>query len=79
MVDEVRRGAPHLEPEELARIFSVEEFEPLARERMPAEGYNFIAGAAGTGDGGSRATSRRTRAGGSGSAGSSTSATSTPP
>ena len=49
MVDEVRRGAPYLEPEELARIFSVEEFEPLARERMPAEGYNFIAGAAGTG------------------------------
>ena len=54
MVDEVRRGAPYLEPEELARIFSVEEFEPLARERMPAEGYNFIAGAAGTGIGGSR-------------------------
>ena len=49
MVDEVRRGAPYLEPEELARIFSVEEFEPLAQERMPAEGYNFIAGAAGTG------------------------------
>ena len=52
MVDEVRRGAPYLEPEELARIFSVEEFEPLARERMPVEGYNFIAGAAGTGSAG---------------------------
>jgi 4-hydroxymandelate oxidase len=49
VVDEVRRAAPYLEPDELAQIFSVEEFEPLAKERMPIEGYGFYAGWAGTG------------------------------
>ena len=49
MVDEVRRAAPYLEPDALAKIFSVEEFEPLAKERMPIEGYGFYAGGAGTG------------------------------
>ena len=49
MVDEVRRAKPYLGPDELAKIFSVEEFEPLAKERMPIEGYSFYAGGAGTG------------------------------
>lgn len=39
----------HLAADELSRIFSVEEFEDLARERMPIEGYSFIAGWAGSG------------------------------
>jgi len=49
MADEVSRAAPYLEADALARIFSVEEFEPLARDRMPIEGYSFIAGWAGSG------------------------------
>ena len=49
MVDEVRRAKPYLGPDELAKIFSVEEFEPLAKERMPIEGYVFYAGGAGSG------------------------------
>ena len=49
MVDEVLRAEPYLEAHELAKIFSVEEFEPLAKERMPIEGYGFYAGWAGTG------------------------------
>jgi 4-hydroxymandelate oxidase len=39
----------HLVADELSRICSVEEFEDLARERMPIEGYSFIAGWAGSG------------------------------
>ena len=42
-------GGPHLTPDQLARIFSVEEFEPLARERMTPSAYGYVAGGAGTG------------------------------
>ncbi len=38
-----------LRPEELARIWSVEEFEPLARERMDPAWYDAVRGWAGTG------------------------------
>jgi len=43
--------ATHLTPDEIARIWSTEEFEPLARERLRAETYRFVAGWAGTGGG----------------------------
>jgi isopentenyl diphosphate isomerase/L-lactate dehydrogenase-like FMN-dependent dehydrogenase len=49
MVDEVRRAAPYLDAGALAEVYSVEEFEPLAKDRMPIEGYSYIAGWAGTG------------------------------
>ncbi len=39
----------HLVVDELERIFSVEEFEDIARQRMPIEGYSFVAGWAGSG------------------------------
>jgi isopentenyl diphosphate isomerase/L-lactate dehydrogenase-like FMN-dependent dehydrogenase len=39
-----------LGPDELARLYSVEEFEPLARERMADAGYRYVAGWAGTGE-----------------------------
>ncbi|HEV8489899.1 MAG TPA: alpha-hydroxy acid oxidase [Candidatus Limnocylindrales bacterium] len=39
----------HLVADELSRICSVDEFEGLARERMPIEGYSFVAGWAGSG------------------------------
>jgi len=39
----------YLGPDELARLYSVEEFEPLARERMAEAGYRYVAGWAGTG------------------------------
>lgn len=45
-------GAPAIGdhgPDELARIFSVEEFEPLARARMEPSAYGYVAGWAGTG------------------------------
>jgi 4-hydroxymandelate oxidase len=40
----------YLRPDELARLYSVEEFEPLARERMADAGYRYVAGWAGTGE-----------------------------
>src|SRR5437868_7174247 len=40
---------PGLGREELDRIFSVEEFEPLAAERMGAAAYEYVRGWAGTG------------------------------
>jgi isopentenyl diphosphate isomerase/L-lactate dehydrogenase-like FMN-dependent dehydrogenase len=40
----------YLGPDELARLFSVEEFEPLARERMVDSAYRYVAGWAGTGE-----------------------------
>jgi 4-hydroxymandelate oxidase len=43
--------APHLTPDEVARIWSVEEFEPLARERLREETYRFVSSWAGTGTG----------------------------
>jgi 4-hydroxymandelate oxidase len=42
---------PHLTPDEVARIWSVEEFEPLARERWRDETARFVSGWAGTGQG----------------------------
>jgi isopentenyl diphosphate isomerase/L-lactate dehydrogenase-like FMN-dependent dehydrogenase len=39
----------HLVADELERIFAVEEFEDIARQRMPIEGYSFVAGWAGSG------------------------------
>ena len=49
--DEVRSwsGVPYLTPSELERLFSVEEFEPLAKERMTPASYSYMAGWAGTG------------------------------
>ena len=41
----------YLTPEEVARIWSTEEFEPLAKERLREETYRFVAGWAGTGGG----------------------------
>ena len=43
--------ATHLDPDEIARIWSVEEFEPLAKERMRPETYRFVSSSAGTGGG----------------------------
>lgn len=40
---------PYLGPEELARIFSVEEFEPLAQQRMHPSTYAYVRGWAGSG------------------------------
>ncbi len=40
----------YLGPDELARLFSVEDFEPLARERMADAAYRYVAGWAGTGE-----------------------------
>jgi isopentenyl diphosphate isomerase/L-lactate dehydrogenase-like FMN-dependent dehydrogenase len=34
---------------DISRLFSVEEFEPIAREVMSPAGYNFVSGAAGSG------------------------------
>ena len=42
---------PSLGREDLDRIFSVEEFEPLARERMHPSLYRYIRGWAGSGSG----------------------------
>jgi len=42
-------GVPYLTAEELGRIFSVEEFEPLARERLDPTVYSYVAGWAGAG------------------------------
>ncbi len=42
---------PHLTPDEVARIWSVDELEPLARERMRDETYRFVSSWAGTGGG----------------------------
>ena len=49
MVDEVRRAAPYLGRRSWRRSSSVEEFEPIAKDRMPLEGYNFYTSWAGTG------------------------------
>jgi 4-hydroxymandelate oxidase len=50
-VSEARVRPPaYLGPSEIARLFSVEEFEPLARERMSDGGYRYVAGWAGTGE-----------------------------
>ncbi|MFN8621471.1 MAG: alpha-hydroxy acid oxidase [Chloroflexota bacterium] len=43
--------APHLTPDEVARIWSTDELEPLARERLRDETYRYVAGWAGTGGG----------------------------
>ena len=40
----------YLGPDELARLYSVEDFESLARERMADAGYRYVAGWAGTGE-----------------------------
>lgn len=40
----------YLDTHEIAGLFSVEEFEPLARERMHEAGYRYVAGWAGTGE-----------------------------
>jgi isopentenyl diphosphate isomerase/L-lactate dehydrogenase-like FMN-dependent dehydrogenase len=45
----VRAKPAFLGPDELARIFSVEEFEPLAAERMDPAWYDAVRGWAGTG------------------------------
>jgi len=42
-------GVPYLTREELARLYSVEEFEPLAKERLTPSTYSFYAGWAGSG------------------------------
>ena len=42
-------GRTYLTPDEVAGLFSVEEFEPLARERMLPSNWNYVAGWAGTG------------------------------
>lgn len=42
-------GVPYLTPSELDHLYSVEEFEPLAKERMTPAAYGYIAGWAGTG------------------------------
>jgi 4-hydroxymandelate oxidase len=42
-------GVPYLTAEELQHIFSVEEFEPLAQERMILSDYRYVAGWAGSG------------------------------
>ena len=51
MTDSVRswNGRAYLSEDELARIFSVDEFEPLAKERLLPSNYGYIAGWAGTG------------------------------
>jgi 4-hydroxymandelate oxidase len=41
----------HLTPDEVSRIWSVEEFEPLAKERMRPEVHRFVTSWAGTGGG----------------------------
>jgi 4-hydroxymandelate oxidase len=42
-------GVPYLTASELEHLYSVEEFEPLAKERMTPTAYGFIAGWAGSG------------------------------
>jgi 4-hydroxymandelate oxidase len=42
-------GVPYLTPDEVSRIHSVEEFEPLARERTTRSVADYVAGAAGSG------------------------------
>ncbi|HVA88084.1 MAG TPA: alpha-hydroxy acid oxidase [Candidatus Saccharimonadales bacterium] len=42
-------GVPYLTSDQLQRVFSVEEFEPLAKERMIPSDYGYVAGWAGTG------------------------------
>ena len=42
-------GVPYLTADELARVRSVDEFEPLARDRMESSCYAYVAGWAGTG------------------------------
>jgi 4-hydroxymandelate oxidase len=42
-------GLPYLTAEELRKVHSVEEFEPLARQRMDPTCANYVAGWAGTG------------------------------
>ena len=42
-------GRTYLSADEVARLFSVEEFEPLAKERLLPSNYNYVAGWAGTG------------------------------
>ena len=42
-------GVPYLTPEQVAQIHSVEEFEPLARERTVPSVADYVAGWAGTG------------------------------
>jgi 4-hydroxymandelate oxidase len=41
--------ATYLDEDALARIYSVEEFEPIARGNMTEAGYSYVSGAAGTG------------------------------
>jgi 4-hydroxymandelate oxidase len=42
-------GVPYLTPDELRRLHSVDEFEPIAKQRMDASCYAYVAGWAGTG------------------------------
>ena len=49
MTDVDGRRPPYLDVDQLARLFSVEEFEPLAAERIGANGYEYIRGLAGSG------------------------------
>jgi len=42
-------GVPYLTTDELRRVYSVDEFEPLARERMHPANYGYVSGWAGTG------------------------------
>lgn len=42
-------GREYLTADEVAQLFSVEEFEPLAKERLLPSNYNYVSGWAGTG------------------------------